>query len=61
MPITGKVIPRGERWLHEPKFDGYRFQIVKNGGQVRLYSRGGQASLCSNGSSVISVFDRFPP
>jgi bifunctional non-homologous end joining protein LigD len=41
MPITRKVVPTGEAWLHELKLDGYRFQIVKNGRQVRLYSRGG--------------------
>jgi len=27
--------------LHEPKLDGYRFQIVKSGRAVRLYSRDG--------------------
>jgi len=27
--------------LHEPKLDGYRFQIAKDGRQVRLYSRSG--------------------
>jgi ATP-dependent DNA ligase len=31
----------GEEWLHEPKLDGYRFQVVKNGRQVRLFSRSG--------------------
>jgi bifunctional non-homologous end joining protein LigD len=41
MPITGKTIPKGERWLHEIKLDGYRFEIVKNGRSVRHYSRGG--------------------
>jgi|SoiMethySBSTD1v2_1073268.scaffolds.fasta_scaffold2653856_1 ATP dependent DNA ligase domain len=33
--------PAGKDWLHEPKWDGYRFQIVKNGLDVRLYSRSG--------------------
>ena len=39
IPTTAKAIPRGDAWLHEPKLDGYRFQIVKDGRQVRLYSR----------------------
>jgi len=39
IPTTAKAIPRGDDWLHEPKLDGYRFQIVKDGRQVRLYSR----------------------
>jgi len=41
IPATAKAIPRGDAWLHEPKLDGYRFQIVKHGRQVRLYSRNG--------------------
>ena len=41
MPITRKTVPTGEAWLHELKLDGYRFQIVKNGRRVSLYSRGG--------------------
>ena len=39
IPTTAKAIPQGDAWLHEPKLDGYRFQIVKDGRQVRLYSR----------------------
>jgi bifunctional non-homologous end joining protein LigD len=41
MPITRKAVPTSEAWLHELKFDGYRFQIVKNGRRVSLYGRGG--------------------
>ena len=37
IPTTAKVIPLGEAWLHEPKLDGYRFQIVKDGLAPRLY------------------------
>lgn len=33
--------PRGPGWLHEPKWDGYRFQVVKDGDRVRLYSKSG--------------------
>jgi len=28
MPTAAKKIPHGDAWLHEPKLDGYRFQIV---------------------------------
>ena len=41
IPTTAKAIPHGAAWLHEPKLDGYRFQIVKDGRQVKLYSRNG--------------------
>ena len=34
--------PRGADWLHEPKWDGFRFQIIKDGNDdVRMYSRHG--------------------
>jgi bifunctional non-homologous end joining protein LigD len=31
--------PKGDDWLHEPKWDGFRFQIITDGSQVRFYSR----------------------
>jgi len=40
-PIRAKEPPAGDAWLHEPKLDGYRLQVVKDGRQVRLYSRRG--------------------
>ena len=33
--------PPGEDWLHEPKWDGFRFQVIKDGTHVRFYSRHG--------------------
>jgi bifunctional non-homologous end joining protein LigD len=38
VPTTAKAI---DAWLHEPKLDGYRFQVVKDGPALRLYSRSG--------------------
>jgi bifunctional non-homologous end joining protein LigD len=40
-PIRAAKPPAGDGWIHEPKLDGYRLQIVKNGRAVRLYSRNG--------------------
>ena len=40
-PIRATTLPAGDAWLHEPKLDGYRLQIVKSGRAVRLYSRNG--------------------
>jgi bifunctional non-homologous end joining protein LigD len=34
-------VPPGDGWLHEPKLDGYRLQVIKDGRLVRLYSRSG--------------------
>jgi ATP-dependent DNA ligase len=41
-PIAVKIPPIGDCWLYEPKLDGYRLQIVKDGREMRLYSKGGQ-------------------
>jgi bifunctional non-homologous end joining protein LigD len=35
------AVPKGETWVHEAKWDGYRFQILKVGAEVRLFSRSG--------------------
>jgi hypothetical protein len=40
-PVPAKAPPTGDAWLHEPKLDGYRLQIVKEGHNARLYSRRG--------------------
>jgi ATP-dependent DNA ligase len=37
-PTTGHFVPSGDDWLHEPKLDGYRLQVIKEGRTVRLYS-----------------------
>jgi hypothetical protein len=29
--MAAKAIPQGDAWLHEPKLDSYRFQIVTLG------------------------------
>jgi bifunctional non-homologous end joining protein LigD len=36
------VPPKGEDWLHEPKFDGYRCLISLGRGGARLYTRNGK-------------------
>jgi len=36
-----KVPPSGEEWLHEIKFDGYRFGCRIDGDKVKLNTRGG--------------------
>jgi bifunctional non-homologous end joining protein LigD len=33
--------PKGEQWLHEIKYDGYRIQIHINAGKKKVYTRNG--------------------
>jgi ATP-dependent DNA ligase len=41
IPSSANTPPQGPDWLHEPKFDGYRFQVIKNGNKIRIHSRSG--------------------
>ena len=38
-PKAAKTPPKGEDWVFEAKWDRYRCLIVKDGKEVRLYSR----------------------
>jgi bifunctional non-homologous end joining protein LigD len=40
-PVTAKSIPTGPDWIHEVKYDGYRGRVVRDGKDVKLYSRSG--------------------
>ena len=40
-PIRRDRLPRGEGWLYEVKFDGYRMQIHKTDQKVTLFTRRG--------------------
>ena len=33
--------PKGDQWLHEIKYDGYRIQVHVNGGRKKVYTRNG--------------------
>src|SRR6476620_7710827 len=51
--------PKGDDWLHEPKWDGFRFQIIKDGNQVRLYSRHG-AEYTDRLPGMVAAFAKLP-
>ncbi len=42
LAVPAKSPPKGDQWVHEAKWNGYRIQIVKDGQDVRLYSKGGR-------------------
>lgn len=38
---SARALPTGDAWVHEPKLDGFRLQVVKDRDGVRLYSKRG--------------------
>ncbi len=41
LPIRGTSVPSRAEWLHEVKYDGFRLLVHRDGGRVRLITRGG--------------------
>jgi ATP-dependent DNA ligase len=39
---SAKEMPEGEGWLYEPKYDGFRMIVYRDGDEVYLQSRGGK-------------------
>ncbi|WP_315729839.1 RNA ligase family protein [Bradyrhizobium sp. SZCCHNRI2010] len=40
-PPARKVVPAGDDWIHEVKYDGYRGRVVRDGKDVKVLSRTG--------------------
>lgn len=40
-PEARKAVPNGPDWIHEVKYDGYRGRLVRDGKDVKLFSRAG--------------------
>ena len=51
--------PKGDDWLHEPKWDGFRFQVIKDGSRVRFYSRHG-AEYTDRLPRMVEAFGKLP-
>src|SRR5215471_11679068 len=41
VPILQPAPPRGEQWLHEVKFDGWRIQLHKRGDSATAFTKNG--------------------
>jgi bifunctional non-homologous end joining protein LigD len=41
LSTSSESLPRGEGWIHEPKWDGFRAIVTISGGQAKLTSRNG--------------------
>src|SRR5262245_41166171 len=53
-----KELPRGEGWLFEPKWDGYRALAYVRGGEVELQSRTGRSDLTTRFASIARALPR---
>src|SRR5215203_4751762 len=42
LPVLATKVPAGDGWLHELKHDGFRIVALKDGDEVRLWSRNGR-------------------
>ena len=51
LPVLKPRPPKGDGWLYEIKFDGYRVQLHVGGGTVTIYSK--------NGADFTSRFPRI--
>ncbi|RTL64637.1 MAG: hypothetical protein EKK41_21125 [Hyphomicrobiales bacterium] len=58
-PTLASRIPTGPNWTHEPKLDGWRLQIIKDGDNVRLLSRRG-ADYTARLPGLVAVLQRLP-
>jgi ATP-dependent DNA ligase len=60
-------LPRGAQWQYEPKWDGFRCLLIRDGQRVRMQSKGGRdlaryfpeiASAASDISAGCFILDR---
>jgi ATP-dependent DNA ligase len=51
--------PKGDDWIHEPKWDGFRFQVIKDGADMRFYSRHG-AEYTARLPRMVKAFGKLP-
>ena len=58
-PTLRKEPPKGEGWVHEVKFDGYRAQLAKDGKSIVIYSRNGK-DFTSRFESVAQALRGLP-
>jgi len=54
-----KEIPEGKNWLYEPKWDGFRCLVFRNGEQVLLQSKAGQP-LARYFPELVEIFRKLP-
>ena len=59
LAVPAKSPPKGDQWVHEAKWDGFRIQVVKDGSDVRLYSKNG-AEWTKKLPAIVESFRGLP-
>jgi bifunctional non-homologous end joining protein LigD len=59
LPTLVKKLPTGPDWLHEIRWDGYRFVCHLVGGKVRTITRNG-LDWSSNFPTIVDALTRLP-
>ena len=59
VPAAAARPPQGDGWIHEPKLDGYRFEVIKNGREARLFSKSG-AEYTDRLPGMVEAFTALP-
>jgi len=58
LPTLASEPPRGEGWVFEPKWDGYRTLAYVRGGEVELRSRTGKSALTERFDTIAKAIPR---
>jgi bifunctional non-homologous end joining protein LigD len=58
-PAFAARLPRGSVWSFEPKLDGWRWIAIKNGRDLRLYSKGG-VDFSTRLPGMVEALKRLP-
>jgi bifunctional non-homologous end joining protein LigD len=59
LPTLVKKPPSGPEWLHEVKWDGFRFVCYLNGGKVRMLTRNA-LDWSSNFPAIVDAIAKLP-
>ncbi|MDW6026395.1 DNA ligase D [Mesorhizobium sp. BAC0120] len=59
MPELASKPPAGSEWIHEIKYDGYRTEIVLDGGKARAYTRRGY-DWTERYPSIVEAVEKLP-
>ena len=59
LAVPTKAPPKGDQWVHEAKWDGFRIQVIKDGSDVRSFSKTG-TDWSTKLPAIVEAFRRLP-